>query len=198
MEGNRREKLLPTDHQRITILLADLRRKRGNLEDAYHLYETQVQAKRALPDIEIARVYLAMGEIANLEKRYEQSREALNRCIALAEKEKEGPPLLRSAFVEMGNTFYREGKHRQAAEAFERGLDLGYGPENAGYWETNFHLALCYLETGNEVEARRLLQEIADEGDPLLQQKVLIKLGQIDLLDQLKRLPMFQEGPVTI
>jgi tetratricopeptide (TPR) repeat protein len=194
LEKSRNEKLIPGDQQRITILLADLYRKRGDLKKAYELYGSLVGAERALPDIDIARAYLSMGEIASAERQYEKSREALNRCIALAEKEKKDESLLQSAFMEIGNTYYLEGKHRQAIRAYEQGLDRGYGPENTGYWETSFRLALSYFETGENAEAKRIFREISEEGDPILQQKVQIKLGLIDLEDQLKRLPIGQGG----
>ncbi len=190
LEQARKKKLIAADRQKITVLLAGLLRNRGDLKGAYGLYDGLVTGKRMLPDTKIAGVYLEMGKISNAERRFERAREALNRCIALTEKDKGGRELVQAAFIEMGNGYHKEGNHKQSIRFFREAFDLGYGPEMRDYWECNYRLALAYLKTGNNEEAERLFEAISEEGDPILQQKVQIKMGMIDLEKQLKRLPV--------
>ncbi|MBW1913015.1 MAG: tetratricopeptide repeat protein [Deltaproteobacteria bacterium] len=144
--------------------------------------------------MEIASAYFAMGEISNRERRYEKAKEALNRCIALAEKDKDSKEILQSAFMELGNSHNNEGRHRQAIRSFQRGLDLGYGPDKKDYWESKFRLALSYQGAGEHLKAENVLSEILEEGDPMLRQKVEVKLGVIGLEKELQRLSIWQEA----
>ena len=137
-----------------------------------------------------------MGKISNLENRFEQARESLNRSIALTEKDKENKELLQSAFMEMGNSYHHEGSHVRALKSYQQGLDQGYGPLQSDYSETRFRQALSYLEVGEDPEGERILNEISEEADPMLQQKIQIKLGVLGLEKQLKRLPIWKESGV--
>jgi FimV-like protein len=118
----------------------------------------------------------------------------LNRCIALVEKDKDAEELLQDAFVELGHTYHDDGRHLQAITSYQRGFDLGYGAARKGYWDTQFRLAVSYLELGEEAKAESLLAQILDEGDPILQQRVELKLGLIGLEKQLKRLSIWQDA----
>jgi tetratricopeptide (TPR) repeat protein len=177
----------------MALLLADLYRKNRRFGDAYKLYHRVTRGRKVLSESEIARAYLIMGSISNQRAQYEKAREALNRCIALAEKDTETQGLIQSAFIQLGNSYRREGKNWEAIKAYEDGFGLGYGPENSDYWEMRFRLALSYLEVGENLKAEPLLNEISEEGDPLLQQKVLIKLGTIGLKKQLRRLSIWPD-----
>ena len=194
LEKNRKQNLLTSDQQNMTFLLADIYRKKDHLKKAYDLYQSLVKGKRKLADSDIARAYFYMGEISNRERHYEKAKEALNRCIALAEKDKDSKGILQSAFMELGNSHHKEGRHQQAIKSFQRGFDLGYGPDNKNYWESKFRLSFSYQEVGENLKAENILNEILEEGDPLLQQKVEVKLGVMGLEKQLKRLSIWQEA----
>jgi len=71
---------------------------------------------------------------------------------------------------------------------------LGYGPDKKNYWESRFRLSLSYQEIGENFKAENILNEILEEGDSLLQQKVEVKLGVMGLEKQLKRLSIWQEA----
>jgi tetratricopeptide (TPR) repeat protein len=185
-----KEKLLPNDQQRISLALADIYQRRGDLKRSLDLYQSLLGEKRLLSDTDMATVYLSMGKISNRESRFERARESLNRCIALAEKDKNTKDLLRSAFVEMGNSYHLEGRHAEAIRSYQQGFDLDYGPDKGGYWEVKYRLALSHLGAGENAAAERIMGEISEEGDPLIQQKVQIKLGLMGLDKQLKRLPL--------
>ncbi|MBW1802517.1 MAG: tetratricopeptide repeat protein, partial [Deltaproteobacteria bacterium] len=181
------------NQQRSAMMLGSIFKKRGELAKAYRLFRSVVEAKKRLPDLDIARAYLEMGEISNREKRYSDAKEMLNRSITLAGKEKRGRECLRQALVSLGNTYYFEKQHKQAIEQYEKGFELGYGPNEAGFWEKRFRLAQCYLELEENSKAQQIFNQISEEGDPVLQQRVQIKMGVMNLENQLKRLPIWQE-----
>ena len=183
-------KLPPDALQRITILLADIYRKKGALKDAYRLYEAIINGKRLLEDNEIAMIYLHMGKISIKKYKYEKARGALNQCIALAEKKKDLKTLLITAVIVKGNSYYHEGRHRQAVSFYEDGLERGYSRDNSDYWEIRYRLALSYLEIDEDLKAEPLLNEIAEEGDPVMQQRVQMKLGMMGLEKQWKLLSL--------
>ncbi|MBN2125244.1 MAG: tetratricopeptide repeat protein [Deltaproteobacteria bacterium] len=193
LERKRKDRFLPADQQKMTLLLADLYRGKGDLKRARDLYQTLVEGKRFLSDQEIAGAYFALGQIEGSQNQPLRALESLNRCIALAEKSKESAPLLQSALVELGNSYYRKGRYEQAIGPYEKAFALGYGPDRKEYWDAKFRLALSHLEAGQKAEAERLLAEISEEGDPLFQQRVQAKLGLIGLENELKRLSVWPE-----
>ncbi|RJR29803.1 MAG: hypothetical protein C4576_34705 [Desulfobacteraceae bacterium] len=190
LESASGENLPAADAQRGVLLLAEMYRKKGELKRASELLQTLLGEKRLLSDREMAAVYQSLGEISNKQSRYEKARDALNRSIALAEKDRESKELLRSAYVEMGHSYHSEGRHKEAIKHYGQSLDLDYAPEMKGYWEVKYKLALSYLGAGESALASRLMNEILEEGDPALQQKVQMKLGFITLEKELKRLPL--------
>ncbi len=192
LKKSEEQELIASDQQRMKMVLADLYRQTDKWKEARRLYEDVVKGKRVLEDREIAEAYYAMGAISNKEKNRERAKEALNRCIALVEKDKEAEVLLQDALVELGHAYHEEGRHLQAITSYQKGLDSGYGPDRKGYWDTQFRLAVSYLEIGEEAKAEPLLAQILDEGDPILQQRVEVKLGLIGLERQLKRLSIWQ------
>jgi tetratricopeptide (TPR) repeat protein len=193
LEKSEEQELIASDRQRMKMVLADVYQEKGKWKKARRLYEVVVKDKRVLEDREIAAAYYAIGAISNKEKNRERAKEALNRCIALVEKDKNAEALLQDAFVELGHTYHEDGRHLQAITSYQKGLDLGYGPARKRYWDTKFRLALSYLEIGEEAKAEPLLGQILDEGDPILQQRVELKLGLIGLEKQLKRLSIWQD-----
>jgi tetratricopeptide (TPR) repeat protein len=172
------------------LLLAEIYRKKGELKRASDLLHSLLGEKRLLSDREMAAVYESIGEISNKQSLYERARDALNRSIALAEKDRESKELLRSAYAEMGNSYHFEGRHKEAIRHYGQSLDLDYSPEMKGYWDVKYRLALSYLGAGESGLASRLMNEILEEGDPALQQKVQIKMGSIPLEKELKRLSL--------
>lgn len=194
LEKNLQKRMLSSDQQKLTVMLADIYKGKGALKKAYGLYRPVVRGKRLLPDAEIADVYLSMGEITNARSRYERAREFLNRSIALAEKDEKSRGVLQSAYVEMGNSYYLQGKYRKAIKSYGEGLEKGFGQKKKNYWETQYRLALCYIETKETAEAERIMNDISEQGSPILQQKAQLKLGTMGLEKQLKRLPIWKEA----
>lgn len=194
LENAAGEKVPPADQQRTGLLLAEVYQRKGELKRAVDLFNSILGEKRLLSDQEMARLYLNLGQIHNRRNLYEKARESLNRSIALAEKEKDSRELLRTAYVEMGNSYHHEGRHREAVRYYGQCLDFDYGPETKGYWEVKYKLAVSYLGTGESAMAERIMNEIAEEGDPALQQRVQMKMGLMSLEKELKRLPLGGKG----
>ena len=188
------EKLLPADRQRANLLLADICQKRGEMKRATDLLQSILGEKRLLSDREMAGLYLGMGRIHLRQNLSEKARESLNRSIALAEKDRENREVLRSAYHEIGNSYHAEGRHQEAVRYYGQCLDLDYAPEMKGYWDVKYKLALSYLGTGETTMADRIMNEIAEEGDPAIQQRVQVKMGLVSLERELKRLSMGKKG----
>jgi tetratricopeptide (TPR) repeat protein len=190
LEKNRKEDLPPEVQQQVTLLLAETYEKRGDPTRALELYQTLLSEKRLLPEREMAGAYFAVGRISNRMNRYEKARESLNRCIALAERDGDSKNVLRSALAEMGNSYYQDGRYNEAIRFYQQSLELEAGPEGKGYWEKRYQLALSHLGAGDHATAERMMSEIAEEGDPAVQQKAQVKIGLMGLNKQLKRLPL--------
>ena len=136
---------------------------------------------------------LPTGEIANIERRYEEAREWLNKSIALSEKDRASRVYLQKALAAIGNGHFQEEHFETALDFYRKGLDEGYSPEVPGYWSTRYNQAMSFLALGRNQKAEPILREISEEGDPLLQQKVQIKLGDLGLEKELKRLPLYKD-----
>jgi tetratricopeptide (TPR) repeat protein len=187
------EHYAPADQQRITLILAQIYHKKGDLKQAYQLAQTIVNDERLLRDDEIARAYLFMGQISVQEGKYEKSREVLNRCIALAEKDKKNKEILYTALVKMADSYHYEGNHAQALKYYQESYDQGFDRQAEGFMEVRFRQAVSLIETGDTKEAQNILSEIADEGDFAMQQRAQMKLGTLELTKQLKQLHL-KEG----
>ncbi|MGD8386519.1 MAG: tetratricopeptide repeat protein [Desulfobacteraceae bacterium] len=183
-----------TDRQKLDLLLADLYQDQGRLRESLSLYRNLVREERLLADREIARIYLEMGRISSRMGNYEEARASLNRCIGILEPLKEKDPLLCAAHVEIGKAYYGETLYEKALDSYARALETGFSPEDPGYWELRFHMALAYLETKQYDQAEPLLTEISEQGDGLLQQRVRIRLGMLGLEKQLQRLSIGSKG----
>ncbi|MEW6667028.1 MAG: tetratricopeptide repeat protein [Thermodesulfobacteriota bacterium] len=194
LERNQRESLPPEVQQQITLLLAGTYEGRGDHMRALELYQNLLADKGLLSEREMAGAYFAMGRIFNRMHRYEKARESLNRCIALAERDRESKNLLRSALAEMGSGYYQDGRYHEAIRFYQQSLELEAGNEGKGYWERRYQLALSHLGAGDQATAERMMSEIAEEGDPSVQQKAQVKIGLMGLDKQLKRLPLERKG----
>ena len=186
--------LQATDRQKLDLQLARIYQERGKRNEALSLYQGIVRGDRLLADKDIASIYLEMARITSKQGNHEQSRSLVNRCIGIVESTEENKSLLRQAYAELGNAFFREGRYAKALESYGRALDEGFSVDDLGYWETRFHMAQAYIETGQFKLAEPMLVEISEQGDGLLQKRVRIRLGMLGLEKELKRLSAWQGG----
>ncbi len=188
-------RLTASDTQELRLILAGLYQETGRSRQALEIYEDLVDGRLLLPDREIAKIHLEMGRIANKAGEPDQARASINRCIGLASRDPKNRVILRQAYAELGDSYFRETRYAKALEAYELALEAGYGPGEEGYWGMRFRMAQSYLEVGDYESAEPLLVEVSEEADPLLQQRVLIRLGMIELERQLRRLPVGRAEP---
>jgi len=186
--------LTPTDRHRLDYKLARLYVSRGRSADAYELFEDLIRRERLLMNNEIASIYLEMGRIAARERNPEEARSLLNRCIGIVEQSEEQRPILRQAYSELGTAYFLEGRYGKALDAFNKSVEQGLSPEDKGFLEMRLNMAQAYLETGDQVKAEPILEELSQEGDVIMQQRARIRLGRLGLDRQLKRISMGSNG----
>jgi FimV-like protein len=187
------ESLRPIDQQRAIMLLADTYLDEGLHGDAILLYRSLIKGKQYLLNYELSRVYLSIGKISRMNGHYGQAEASLKNSIRLVEKDKEYPVLLQQAYIGLGEIYHDEKRYQLAAESYQRGFDLGYGPEQEDYWESRYRLAISYMESGENTKAESIFNEVSGEGDPQLQQMAQIRLGSLGLEKHLKKLLLDSE-----
>ena len=194
LEKGRNEKIGQQDLQKINMLLADMYKLNGRNNDAVKLYSLVIQNINDLPEDDAARAYLNLGITFKARKKYREARNAFNHSITIGLEKNTNSSVLQSAYMELGNVLYSEGRYMQAAKAFEKGFEKGIDTEDPEYWDTRFRQAMSYLKTGEESKAETLLGDISEGGaDSILQQRAQLKLGSIVLSKQLKILSMGQK-----
>jgi len=186
------------DRQELTLRLADIYRHRGDLLKAFDCYQSVIKNKKGLSDGKIAQAYLYSGSISNQQKKPDHAESYLNHCIALIEKDGDQRINLSLAYIELGNSHYERSQYSRAMGCYQQGLALGYGEDHPDYWNIRYRLAMSYLETGEGEKAEPHFREIADEGDPVLQQRVQVKLGMLALERQLNRLSIVRNRGIAI
>ena len=178
------------DQQRLKILLADIYFENAMPDDALPLYQAAVKNMGQLDEDEAAEVYLKTGIILNKRKDYQNAVDALTKSILLLSKDTDNRGLLQSAHIELGNVFYSEKNYDQAIESYEKGFEIGYGPDRDDYWESRFRLATSYQKVGDDLKAEPLLVEISEDGDSIMQQRAQLRMGNINLERQLEKLTL--------
>ena len=194
LEKGRNEKIAQQDLQKINLLLADMYKLNGRNNDAEKLYNQVIENMNDLPAEDAARAYLNLGLTFKARKQYSDARNALNHSITIGIEKKISSSVLRSAYTELGNVLYSEGKHKQAAKAFEKGFEIGIDTEEPEYWDIRFRQAMAYLKTGEDSKAETLFNDISEgDANEILQQRAQLKLGSLVLARQLKILSMGQK-----
>lgn len=188
LERSSEDKLDRPERQKITLLLAEIFVQKGMHEKAYTLYESMLQNKSKPPENDLVKIYFAMGKILRARNSMERAEYYINKAIQIAQSRSDLQNILQAAHMELGLLHYSKGNYSHAAKSLENGFSLGYSPEKDDYWENRFMLASAYLEEGENSKAAPLLSEISEEGDILMQQKAQIRIGAIDLEEQMKRL----------
>ncbi|MBN1626251.1 MAG: tetratricopeptide repeat protein, partial [Deltaproteobacteria bacterium] len=188
LEKAKNYNLQPVDKQRVSRTLALLYIEEDMLNDAHRLCNSIIEGDRLLPDDELADVYFISGRILNLQKRYSDAEAVINSAPGMPDRIKDD--LLISAYMELGKAYYHTGNYPKAASSFEKGFDLGYAADNRDYWNLRLDLAQAYMSAGEHDRARVLFTEISEGGDNISQQRAALKIGSMDLEEQLKRLPM--------
>jgi FimV-like protein len=183
--------LEPADKQRISRALAVLYSEENRLDDAYALCQSIIKGEKSLPDNEVVEVYILSGKILNRQKKYDEAQKILNSTPGMPDRINSN--LLKSLYMELAKACYYSEEDPKAIKAYENAFNLGYGTDNNDYWDARFNLAQAYNNAGDEKKAKKLLSEISEGGDTLMQQRAQLKLGSMDLEKQLQRLPLSKE-----
>jgi FimV-like protein len=181
----------PADKQKIFRSLAVLYSEENMLNEAYTMCQSIIKGEKILPDDELVDVYILTGKILNKQKKYDEAEKTLNSIPGMPDRINSNA--LKSAYMELGMSSYRMGEYPKAIKSYEKAFALGYGADKMDYWDARFNLAESYLNSGDEKKAKRLLSEILEGGDSILQQRAQLKIGSMDLEKQLQRLPLGKE-----
>ncbi len=187
----------PEGRQRLEKSLADVLRQTGNDGAAYGVYERLIRTGSALPEREVAQALLSMGEIQNGEGRYAKGREWLEKAAGLTEANPAYADLHAGVLAAKGEGYSGEGRPKEAVGFYDKALKAGYGPERPGYWRIKFKMAEAHLALGERTPARQIFREIQEEGEADLQSRVQLRLGAMDLEDQLMRLSVWAKPSGT-
>lgn len=187
----------PEGKQRLEKLLADVLRQTGNDQAAYGVYEKLIRAESALPERETAEALLSMGEIQNGEGRYAKGRGWLEKAAGLTEANPACADLHASVLAATGDGHSGEGRPKEAVRFYDKALKAGFGPEKPGYWKIKFRMAEAHLALDDRTLARQIFREIQEEGEADLQSRVQLRLGTMDLEDQLMRLSVWAKPSGT-
>jgi FimV-like protein len=157
------------------------------------LYRSLIKGEPHLLNHELAKVYLSISKISGLNGRPSRAEAALKDSIRMMGKDTEYPILLQQAYMGLGEIYHDEKRYGLAAQSYQHGFDLGYGPEQKDYWENRYRLAISYMESGESAKAESIFNEVSGEGDPQLQQMAQIRLGSLGLEKHLKKLLIHPE-----
>jgi FimV-like protein len=183
--------LAPADKQRISRSLAKLYMEDNMLDEAYSICKSLISGEKVLPNDDRNDLYILAGRILNKQKKYDEAEKMLNSIPGMPDKVNSN--LLKSVYMELGNSYYSSGDYAKAIKSYEGGFDLGYGTDNKDYWDARFNLAQAYFNSGGEKKAKALLSEISEGGDALMQQRANLKLGSMELEKQLQKLSIGKE-----
>jgi tetratricopeptide (TPR) repeat protein len=131
---------------------------------------------------------LSLGEILNGEGDYAKGRGWLEKAADLTETDPACADLHAGVLAATGDGYIGEKRPKEAIRFYEKAIKAGYGPERSGYWGIKFRVAEAHLSLGERTLARQIFREIQEEGEADLQSRVQLKLGAMDLEDQLMRL----------
>ncbi len=191
LEKGRNEKMKPEDMQKIYLLLADMYKLKGRNKDAEGLYSHVIQNIKDLPPEDAAQAYLNLGTSYRSRKKFGEARNAFNHSIDISLENHLDHETLQSAYIELGNVLYAEGRYQEATRAFEKGFENEFDSGSPEYWDIRFRQAMAYMKTGEDTKAETLFNDITEGGgDSILQQRAQMKLGSIALVKQLKILSM--------
>ncbi len=187
LEKGKNGKMKQGEIQKLNLLLAGMYLLKERHRDAENLYNLVLQDINGLSPEETVQAYLNLGITFKAQKKFSEARNAINHSIEMGLNNNTDTGTLRSAYIELGNVLYAEGRYHHAARAFEKGFSLEDDSESPGYWEIRFKQAMSYLNTGEMSKAETLLNDISEGGeDSFLQQRAQLKLGSLMLSKQLK------------
>jgi tetratricopeptide (TPR) repeat protein len=197
LETGAKSQLPPDGRQRLEKSLADVLRQTGKDRAAYVLYERLIRAESPLPARETSEMLLSMGEILNGEGNFAKGRAWLEKAADLTGTDPVYADLHAGVLAATGDGYSGEKRPKDAVRFYDKALKAGYGPERPGYWGIKLRMAEAHLALGERTPARQIFREIQEEGEADLQSRVQLRLGSMDLEDQLMRLSVWAKPSGT-
>ncbi len=193
LKKNRASSPDPRVKAKMELFLADLYRETSRPEEALKTYLSLTDAESFLSPEEVGFLHYHLGSLLNQKSKPREARKHLKRSISIARKVREGRSLYHSALMELAHSYRLERRYREAAEVLEKLISEGLKPDDEFYWDIKFRLAEYYMKSGREGEAVALYKQISEEGPSHLQLLVQLRLGSINLNNQLRRLQYWSE-----
>ncbi len=166
LEGARKAGLSSESRLAVTRSLAGRYAEEKRFNEAYQLYAAMIQGKKNLDTKQMADCYLSMGEVLNAQGKYPEARAVLNRSIALSERTKALKPVLLSSLGKLGESYLKEGRYRDALQAYTQALGAGYEKDKPGFWDVKLGQAEALMKMGERTAAENVLNGVYEERGP--------------------------------
>jgi tetratricopeptide (TPR) repeat protein len=131
-------------------------------------------------------ILLAMAEASNCYRDYDRASRLLNDAIALMiQNNVDSAAGTYEAYQELGETYLKLGKNKQAVSAFENALKVSHkGRDDCSL---QFRLAECYHRLEERDKTEGILNRIIATGDPFWSRVAQAKINEMNILEGFER-----------
>jgi TolA-binding protein len=167
------------------FLIGDIMLRQKEYEQAIAAFDLAMQKN---PDgLYKIDILLAMAEASNCHRDYDRASKLLNRAIALMNQNKaDSAAGTYEAYQELGETYLKLGKNKQAVSAFENALKVS--PKGRDDHSLQFRLAECYQGLEERDKTEGILNQIIASGDPFWSRVAEAKINEMNIREAVERL----------
>jgi TolA-binding protein len=167
------------------FLIGDIMLRQKEYTQAMAAFDLAMQkAPNGLYKIDIL---LAMAEASNWHRDYDKASRLLNRAIALMNQNKaDSSSGTYEAYQELGETYLKLGKSKQALSAFENALKVS--PKGRDDHSLRFRLAVCYQRLEKKDKTEGILNQIIASGDPFWSRLAETKINEMHVREAVEKL----------
>ncbi len=167
------------------FLIGDVMLRQKEYEQAMAAFDLAMQKD---PDgLYRIDILLGMAEASNFHGDYDRASRLLNRAIALMSQNKAGSAAgTYEAYRELGETYLKLAKDKQAVSAFENALKVS--PKGRDDLSLQFRLAECYQRLKERDKTEGILNQIIASGDPFWSRMAGVKINEIKIDMRLENL----------
>ena len=167
------------------FLIGDIMLRQKEYEQAIAVFDLAMQKN---PDgLYKLDILLAMAEASNCHRDYDSASKLLNRAIALMNQNKaDSATGTYEAYQELGKTYLKLGKNKQAVSAFENALKVS--PKGRDDHSLQFRLAECYQRLEERDKTEGILNQIIASGDTFWSRMAEAKINEMHIREAFERL----------
>ena len=167
------------------FLIGDIMLRQKEYEQAIAAFDLAMQKN---PDgLYKIDILLAMAEASNCHRDYDRASKLLNRAIALMNQNKaDSAAGTYEAYQELGETYLKLGKNKQAVSAFENALKVS--PKGRDDHSIQFRLAECYQGLEERDKTEGILNQIIASGDPFWSRVAEAKINEMNIREAVERI----------